>query len=188
MFERFTTDAREVVIRAQMHARRAHDRQITGRHLVLALLDPESPVSDDLRDLGVRAEAMTPPAARESAFTDSDTDALRVIGVDLDAVRRAVEETFGPGALDRPVTPARRWWHRRRDARASARWHIPFSAGAKRSLESSLREGIRLGTRSLAAEHLVLGVLRADDPDVRLPRDVVTAVRVHFESRLRDSA
>lgn len=187
MFERFTTDAREAVVRAQIHARRAQDPQITGRHLLLALLDTDSPIAGDLAALGVSAVSLR-PGAPASRFTESDSDALLSLGVDLDAVRRAVEKTFGPGALDRPVRPPGRWWRRRRDDRASARWHIPFSSGAKKSLECSLREGIRLGTRDLRPEHLVLGVLRADDPDVRLPGEVVADVRTSLESRLRDTA
>ena len=41
------------------------------------------------------------------ALQTADGDALRAIGIELDAVRRHAEEAFGPGALDR-AEPRRR--------------------------------------------------------------------------------
>lgn len=44
------------------------------------------------------------------------------------------------------------------------RWgHIPFTRGAKKTLELSLREAIARRERSIGAEHLLLGILRSDD-------------------------
>jgi hypothetical protein len=37
-----------------------------------------------------------------------DAEALAAIGIDLDEVRRRVEETFGPGALERTRAARRR--------------------------------------------------------------------------------
>jgi hypothetical protein len=54
------------------------------------------------------------------------------VGIDLDEVRRSVEEAFGPGALDRG-----------RGARAG---HIPFTRGAKKALELSLHEALASAT------------------------------------------
>jgi hypothetical protein len=55
-----------------------------------------------------------------SAFSDQDADALRSVGIDLDEVRRTVEETFGPGALERAATADGRSWS----------GHVPFTAGS----------------------------------------------------------
>ncbi len=41
-----------------------------------------------------------------------DPDALETIGIDLDEVRRRVEATFGPGALER-TRAGRSWLHQR---------------------------------------------------------------------------
>ena len=37
-----------------------------------------------------------------------DSQALTAIGIDLEEVRRRVEESFGPGALDRRIRSAQR--------------------------------------------------------------------------------
>ena len=85
---------------------------------------------------------------------DSDADALRAIGIDLDAVRRSAEKAFGPGALGRIPERAGRLGRRR-----SGR-HIPFDRAAKKSLELALREAIALGHSYISAEHLLLGLMR----------------------------
>jgi ATP-dependent Clp protease ATP-binding subunit ClpA len=40
---------------------------------------------------------------------------------------------------------------------------LPFTPRAKRSLELSLREAIRLKHNHIGGEHIALGLLRADD-------------------------
>ncbi|HEU4356118.1 MAG TPA: Clp protease N-terminal domain-containing protein, partial [Actinomycetota bacterium] len=85
-------------------------------------------------------------------FTDEDAQALRSVGIDLDEVRRTVEDAFGPGALDQGVAPAG-------DKRIG---HIPFTAGSKKALELALREAIHLGHRYIGTEHLLLGLVRDD--------------------------
>ena len=88
-------------------------------------------------------------AEREQAtFSEEDADALRSVGIDLDAVRRSVEEAFGPGALDRGTSGGRK------------RGHIPFTRGAKKALELALREALQLGHNYIGTEHLLLGLVR----------------------------
>lgn len=81
---------------------------------------------------------------------------LAAIGVDLDAVREAVEAAFGEGALDAPAEPERR----RRGWFKSDGGRSPFSAAARKTLELSLRESIRLGSGNIAVGHILLGLLR----------------------------
>jgi len=45
---------------------------------------------------------------RQPILAAPDAEALASIGIDLDEVRRRVEEAFGPGALERTRT-GRRW-------------------------------------------------------------------------------
>ncbi|AEG43545.1 Clp protease N-terminal domain-containing protein [Isoptericola variabilis] len=85
-------------------------------------------------------------------------DQLRSVGVDVEAVRARAEATFGPGALDRGP-------HRRRRRRRH-RW--PFTADAKKALELSLREAVRLGDRHIEGAHVLLGMLRAECPAGRV--------------------
>ena len=93
-----------------------------------------------------------------------DADALRSIGIDLDDVRRRVEETFGAGALD--DVPERTGRRRGRNR------HIPFTGRAKKSLERGLRQAITLGDTRIGSEHLLLGVLdEGSGLGVRMLRD-----------------
>ncbi len=79
--------------------------------------------------------------------------------MDLDAVRVAVEAEFGEGALDRATRagePRRKGWFRGEGGRTA------FSASAKKVLELSLRESLRLRSGEIAVGHLVLGLIRDD--------------------------
>ncbi|MEU7908256.1 Clp protease N-terminal domain-containing protein [Actinoplanes sp. NPDC049118] len=116
-----------------------------------------------------------------------DAAALKAIGIDLDAVRRAIEENFGPGALRLPrnAPPKRRGLL----GRFTGGGHTPFSPRSKKVLELSLREAIRLKHNFIAPEHIMLGILREGqglavriltDAEVdlaRLREDVTRSVR-----------
>jgi ATP-dependent Clp protease ATP-binding subunit ClpA len=166
MFERFTEQAREVVVRAQSEARLLRHHYIGTEHLLLGLAHEESGVAvaalnrigADRAWLRERVRAIVGEGA-PGTFDPDDADALRLIGIDLDEVRRRAEETFGPGALDRPRRwRGRRWFGARCEPSASG--HVPFTPRAKRALELSLREALRLGHDSIGAEHVLLGLIR----------------------------
>jgi hypothetical protein len=84
----------------------------------------------------------------------SDAAALATLGIDLDEVRRQVEEAFGPGALER--TRAAGAGRRRLGGR------IPFDRATKKALELALREAVRFEHRHLGTEHLLLGLLQVE--------------------------
>jgi hypothetical protein len=94
---------------------------------------------------------------------DADRRALALIVIDLDAVLAAVGADLQDDAVPRPHR--RRWWSRRRKRCNQAppsrdRAHVPFSPRAKASFELALREALRLGSREITSEHLLLGILR----------------------------
>ncbi len=150
MFERFTQDAREVVVGAQDEAARLHHGHIGTEHLLLALLGrPGTATSAVLARHGLTREGVTASVVAHVGSGDLDADALDSLGIDLDAVREKVEATFGPGALDAPG-PRRR----------GLGGHIPFSPRAKKVLELALREAIALKQRTIADGHIALGLLR----------------------------
>ncbi len=207
MFERFTADARSVVVAAHEVCRDRDDAEIGPVHLLLALTGLDAPAAEVLAAHGVdaasvdgalAAEARDPGAAAKAPLGDDDAEALRALGIDLDAIRRAVEASFGKGALDEPslvadLPPgeaASSSGRRRRSRFSGAR--TPFNAPAKKCLELALREAIRSHSGDIRAEHLALGVLRCDDVVVRRvlwqlnadPR----ALRSDLEDRLRRSA
>ena len=167
MFERFTTDARAVVVAARELATARGDRVFGTEHLLLAVVEHDPAVARALVPLGLTADRV-----RTGLDAPPPSDALRHLGIDLDAVRRRAEEVFGPGALDQPadVAPRRRTRPR-------------FSADGKKALQLALGEAVRMGCREIRIEHVLLGLLGADGPVTRLvsrlgiePDDVRQAV------------
>jgi Clp amino terminal domain, pathogenicity island component len=173
MFERFTAAARETVQRARDEAIAAHRRYIGTEHILIALLAADRGVaygvlsSAGLTAEGVRAEALrlVPPPA--DPLGPADAEALRAIGIDLDAVIASVEGTFGEGALRAPEDdePRRRRGLFRRGGTGTAASHDNprFSPRAKKVLELSLREALRRGDNHIGAEHILLGLIRDGD-------------------------
>ncbi len=165
MFERFTQDARSAVVDAQQVARELHSPRIDTRHLLVALVaarpgvhDTAHPgIYDTLRAVGLDPDDVA-ARARTAIVGDDPLDraALASLGIDLDAVRAATDAFFGPGSLDAAQN------------RGPARAHLPFAPDAKKALELSLREAMRLREKSIGARHLLLGILRADSPGGRV--------------------
>jgi ATP-dependent Clp protease ATP-binding subunit ClpA len=156
VFQRFTAQARSVVVQARLEAGELGHRTIGTQHVLLAMVaQPDSTGGRVLRSLALGEDEIREDARRSggpdpAGFSGEDAEALRSVGIDLDEVRRTVEETFGPGALDQEVSPV------------GDRWvgHVPFTRGAKKALELGLREAIRLGHGYLGTEHLLLGMVR----------------------------
>ncbi|WP_115685846.1 AAA family ATPase [Corynebacterium senegalense] len=117
MFERFTDRARRVIVLAQEEARALNHNYMGTEHILLGLIKEGE---------GVAAKA------------------LESMGINLDDVRREVEEIIGHGS--QPVTG-----------------HIPFTPRAKKVLELSLREGLQMGHKYIGTEFLLLGLIREGD-------------------------
>jgi len=170
MFERFTTAARSVVVGAQQSARDLQHPTIGTEHVLLALIDMDGPVQRLLAERDIDAAAVRadverhvgtqPPGRSFADADDEDAAALKAIGIDLDKVRAAIEESFGPEALRLPRPAQRRGFFGKLYASGG---HIPFSARAKKVLELSLREALRLKHNYIAPEHIMLGLLREGD-------------------------
>jgi len=180
MFERFTSEARNVVVGAQEQARALEHRFIGTEHLLLSMLANDDTAARLLRERGVTVESARAMIERyvggvPPRLTPSDAEALRAIGIDIDEVRRRLEENFGPNPLAAPPQePVRRRFGLRRTRRQRGggqrgggqrggpgiTGHIPFSPRAKKVLELSLREALRLKHRSIGTEHVLLGLIR----------------------------
>lgn len=170
MFERFTEDARSLVVEAQAEARALGHGWIGTEHLLLAALQPGSSVLPALRGVGLTHDAVRDRVVRDlgTGRDDDGAQALRSLGIDVDEVTRRVEAAFGPGALEPaerdPGARPRRG--RLRALFASPRpprvgGHIPFTRRAKRSLELALRESLRLRSGEITAAHVALGTMAA---------------------------
>lgn len=114
MFERFTDRARRVLVLAQEEARLLNHTFIGTEHLLLGLVHEEE---------GIAAQA------------------LRSLGISLEAVREQVKETIGTSSTRSPGSP-------------------PFTPRAKKVMELSLREAMQLGHAHIGPEHLLLGLVR----------------------------
>jgi ATP-dependent Clp protease ATP-binding subunit ClpA len=166
MFERFTPEARRIVIDGVEIAQHLHHDFLGTEHLLIALAD----TGPNIATRALLACGFDPARAREDLerivgpsrgdLGEADAAALRSIGVDLDEVRKRTEASFGPGALER-----RRRWHGRRRLRVCG---LPFMPKAKHAIELALREAIRLDQRSIGPEHVLLGLLRIDATSTQL--------------------
>jgi ATP-dependent Clp protease ATP-binding subunit ClpA len=165
MFERFTERARNVVVHAQGEARDLGHGYIGTEHLLLGLLRESSGVAGRVLDrLGIERDAVRSDLVRlvgegpPNRLGEQDAEELRSIGIDLDEVRRRLEEAFGTGALERRDRVRRGW--RRRGPCEPVAGHIPFTPRAKKVLELSLREARQLGHGYIGTEHILLGLVR----------------------------
>ncbi|WET80069.1 Clp protease N-terminal domain-containing protein [Amycolatopsis sp. QT-25] len=143
MFERFTTEAREVVVGAQRVASDEVAGNVDPLHLLTALARhtgalsalgcPADELADDLRRV-----------RRRGGMSDADVDALSGFGIDVEHIVERVEQTHGPGALS--------------GGRRTRRGHRPLTPEAKKVLEKSLREAIDVGSKRIEGEHLLLAL------------------------------
>ncbi len=132
MFERFTRDAKQVVVVALGAAQRLGADQVEPEHLLLALAEGSTPAAHALAEAGMDRDAI-------AAAIEADLVAmLEVVGVPASVV----DATPAAPRADRP----------------------DFGIHARRALEQAMREAVRRDERRLAAEHVLLGVLRAPSP------------------------
>ena len=205
MFERFTRDARTVVVTSIDLCATLDADEVRPVHLLLALTEEGNGARDLLAAHGVTADAVSaalgaPRPAPPVPLGDDDAAALRSLGIDLDAVREAVDKQFGEGALDgasaaaaerdepadldeaADLDPGRRWF--------GLGGRVRFGRGATKVLELSLREAIRAHSREVRSEHIALAVLRTDDEAVRMLLDTlgvdVAALRADLDGLRAD--
>jgi ATP-dependent Clp protease ATP-binding subunit ClpA len=167
MFERFTDPARGALREAQQEAMELRHGYLGTEHLLLGLIrQGHGAAARALGQLGVDPETVRDDVIREIGRgpmpgpSERDAEALRAIGIDVDEVRRRVEETFGPGALDLAKQGRKRRRGRCDQPPARSGGRLPFTPRAKKVLELSLREAIRLGHSSIGTEHILLAIVR----------------------------
>ena len=191
MFERFTDKAKALAGGAQLEAQGAGASSVRSEHVLAAVLTgPPSLAQATLVGLGVdllallRAARAVPDGPDTSARPPvDDAAALAALGIDLDEVRRSIEETFGPGALER--TRAAR-------GTGSGRRRPRWDRSAKKVLELSLREALRMKHNYIGTEHVLLGLLH---PGTGAGQEVLAGAGVrldtargHVADLLRDRA
>jgi ATP-dependent Clp protease ATP-binding subunit ClpA len=157
MFERFTDKARKVIVLASAKAIEDGEDQIRPVHMLYGLTATDGVAAQALTALGVDTAAVEREIGRTSGVLGAreeaadDAQALAAIGIDLDEIKRRIEESFGPGALERvPLTP-----------KGPLNWtgRLPLNDQAKLSLALSLREARALRHNYIGTEHMLLGLL-----------------------------
>jgi len=190
MFERFTKDAREIVIRARREAAELQHPLIGPEHLLLAMLTTSGTAGDVLREAGLeegaaRSDLIRLVGSTSALLDEEDAEALRSVGIDIEAVLARIKESFGPQALQLPAATKRGWFGRRHQ-RGS------FDPRAKKVLELSLREALRLHHNEITSGHILLGLLRdGGGLGSRILADAgldATTLRARTEKRLPTAA
>ncbi|OKK20641.1 peptidase [Streptomyces sp. CB00455] len=160
MFERFTAEARDTVTGAVAEARQTGAAAVGEEHLLLALL-----AQGALDPLGTDRSAVAADLAatrRRGGMSRADEEALAGLGIDLTEIVSRVEESHGEGALSASGPRRRTLGDSLRAALgrpAADRRHVPFTQGAKKVLETSLRIALGRGDRHIGAVHLLLALL-----------------------------
>jgi ATP-dependent Clp protease ATP-binding subunit ClpA len=154
MFERFTQKARDVVVLAKVEAEQAGANYVGTEHLLMAMLAKGDGMAyGALTAAGITVERVRADAARMTGMAGplggEDAAALKTIGIDLEAVIERVEQSFGPGAMTAPAGRKKIPWNMGR-----------FTKRAKKVMELSLREAVRLHHSYIGTEHLLLGLIR----------------------------
>jgi ATP-dependent Clp protease ATP-binding subunit ClpA len=127
-------------------ARRLGHNYVGTEHVLLVLLrNPNGSASPLLQKLGVNADTVVQALAGQLGTSKPriDPDALAILGIDFEAVRERLEETFGPGALEQ--------------TRAGC-------LGICRRLKMALAYALdHADGQPLTDEHIVLGMLSVPD-------------------------
>jgi ATP-dependent Clp protease ATP-binding subunit ClpA len=166
IFQRFTQHARQAVVHAADEARELRHESVRPEHLLLGVAAETGGLAARiLEDAGTSYAELRQVAEQFDAGPETiDADALASIGIDLEAVRRRIDDAFGPGALER----------------RTIRNSIPFHPDAKRVLECALKEAKDLHHAYIGTEHILLALA-----SVRAPaRDHLAASGLDHE-RLR---
>jgi ATP-dependent Clp protease ATP-binding subunit ClpA len=147
MFERFSRPARDTVVQARHEAQALGHKHLGTEHLLLALAWQPGGAHDALAAAGLTRERIAEALTGAGVLGSADADALKTVGIDLDAVLSRITETFGPEALRRAM-PARR------------RGRVGVSPRVRKVLGLALREAVHLGSATIGTEHILLGILR----------------------------
>jgi ATP-dependent Clp protease ATP-binding subunit ClpA len=163
--ERFTDQAHLILDLARDEAERCGHRYLGPEHVLLGVLaEGQSQAARVLRVHGVGMEAARAELhglARRGVLPaprPSDTQLLALVGIDLDAVRRSTEQSFGVRAVGEAT------WRvtRRRGWRGGRVVWTPLCGPpffAKRALQLAGEQARAFGHGQVGPEHVLLGVL-----------------------------
>lgn len=145
MFEKFTVYAKRAVMVSEEETMTLGLEHIGTEHMLLGLIGvPQGLAGQILSEHGVTLARAREQLRHGTGDSSKATEALASIGIDIDEVRRRMDDTFGPGRFryPRPV----------------------FAPDARKMLEQTVQEATALGQLdSIGTEHMLLGVLHDED-------------------------
>jgi hypothetical protein len=123
-----------------------------------AIAHSPTPVGEVAREHGVTSDGVAAQTERllggpRIVFDGLDAEALAAIGIDLEAVRDAVEANFGPAPAPRP-----RSWRRRR---VRLPGHLPVTGRARSCLDIAVQDAETSGMR-VVEHHIGAAVVAAE--------------------------
>ena len=151
MFERFTRNARAVVVDAQRIAVKVGAPEVRPAHLFESLVAKDDTLAMQvMADLGAPGDELRRVVrGLMTQYSDGldadDAEALKLLGIDLDDVIRRIDTELNDGCGPIP------------------KGHKRFGKESKKVLELSLREALQLGDSFIGTEHVLLGILRQGD-------------------------
>lgn len=185
MFERLDPDAQTILHEAIAEARRLRNGYLGTEHVLIAFASRPTVLPQPVRALlTVTATEVSDEfilAVGLNVGAASDEALLATLGIDLGAIRRRAESTFGPVALDQVAVRSRRRWRRWQRCSPMLADGLGVMPRVKRALE-------RAGDRRpglVSPTGLLLGIVGDDEAMatrllVRLGQDV-PALRAALE-------
>lgn len=180
MFERFSREARSVVVRAHEAASARGEVSIGCEHLLIGLADAGE---HHLAAEHITAASLEAALASAPGSPEGDARALRAIGIDLDRIRTNVDGTFGPRAWAAAAPRPRRSGGVSERLLGRSKRMTP---AARKALELGLREAIMDQSREIGTTHLLRGVLRS--PGAVIPTIVPESTLARLRQTTRRAA
>jgi ATP-dependent Clp protease ATP-binding subunit ClpA len=153
MFNKFAMAARAAVLTAAREAQTRTAHAVTDEHLLLALVASRGTRSARLLASAGITSALVDEAfrsaERKGGLSDAEAESLlRELGIDVDQVVSAVEESLGEGVLA--------------EKRPPRQGRVPFAGTAKTILRGALDEAKCQNHKELTDEHLLLALAAHD--------------------------
>jgi ATP-dependent Clp protease ATP-binding subunit ClpA len=157
MFERFTDKARSTVFLARAKAAERGDGQIRPVYMLHGLVVQDGMAAKALAALGVDTAAVEREIERTAPLGNPLEGETASSDIDLDEIKRKIEENFGPDRLERvpvkgPLNSAGR---------------PTMTRESKQALGLALKEARALHHNYIGTEHLLLGLLAVAERNPR---------------------
>ena len=163
MFGRFTSSALTAIANAQIEARGLGHNYVGTEHVLIALsARPDTTAGSALQECRIEPGRLRDALSRLlGSPPPDDATLLQSLGIDLHAVRKTVERTLGPDALQEARRNRRRRWFRGRHGNCHSilLGEMGVTPRLKRSFEVAVQQADAAGHAQANDGHLLLALL-----------------------------